>query len=44
MEASREKILEQATRLEKLVVELNVARTEAESASRLKSQFLVGGP
>ncbi|CAI5493654.1 unnamed protein product [Closterium sp. Naga37s-1] len=41
MEASRSKILEQANRLEKLVVDLRAARLEAESASRLKSQFLV---
>ncbi|CAI5994121.1 unnamed protein product [Closterium sp. NIES-64] len=40
MEASRSKILEQANRLEKLVVDLRAARLEAESASRLKSQFL----
>ncbi|CAI5516249.1 unnamed protein product [Closterium sp. Naga37s-1] len=40
MEASRSKILEQANRLEKLVVDLRAARLEAESASRLKSHFL----
>jgi len=46
MEESRAKIMQQAEHLEKLVVELRAARIEAESASRLKSQFLVrpGGP
>ncbi|CAI5500425.1 unnamed protein product [Closterium sp. Naga37s-1] len=40
LEASRDKISQQSTALERLVGQLREARVEAESANRLKSRFL----